>query len=109
MQFRVIDPPFGPLEPPEPDKLLRHSGAFVAAIGFGGGFALLLSLLRPVVCNRRGLERLVSLPVLGSVSMVTSVVEKKKALHEKLLFASMVLFLFLTFAGVNLGQSLLAA
>ena len=109
VKFRVIDPPFVPLEPTEPDKLLLHSGAFVAAIGFGGGFALLLSLLRPVVCNRRGLERLVSLPVLGSVSMVTSVVEKKKALHEKLLFASMVLFLFLTFAGVNLGQSLLAA
>ena len=108
VKFRVIDPPFVPLEPTEPDKLLLHSGAFIAAIGFGGGLALLLSMLRPVICNRRGLERLVNLPVLGSVSMIASAVEKKKALHEKLLFASMVLFLFLTFAGVNLGQSLLA-
>ncbi len=108
VKFRVIDPPFVPLEPTEPDKLLLHSGAFIAAIGLGGGLALLLSLLRPVICNRRSLERLVGLPVLGSVSMIASVSEKKKALHEKLLFASMLLFLFLTFAGVNLGQSLLS-
>ena len=108
VKFRVIDPPFVPLEPTEPDKLLLHSGAFIAAIGVGGGLALLLSLLRPVICNRRSLERLAGFPVLGSVSMIASVSEKKKALHEKLLFASMVLFLFLTFAGVNLGQSLLS-
>lgn len=61
-----------------------------------------------MVCNRQSLERLVGFPVLGSVSMIASAVEKKKVLHEKLLFASMVLFLFLTFAGVNLGQSLLS-
>lgn len=108
VKFRVIDPPFVPLEPTEPDKLLLHSGAFIAAIGVGGGLALLLSLLRPVICNRRSLERLAGFPVLGSVSMIASVSDKKKALHEKLLFASMVLCLFLTFAGVNLGQSLLS-
>ncbi len=108
VKFRVIDPPFVPLEPTEPDKLLLHSGAFITAIGLGGGIALVLSLLRPVVCSRRSLEQLVGLPVLGSVSLIASVSEKKKALHEKLFFASMVLFLFLTFAGVNLGQSLLS-
>ena len=108
VKFRIIDPPFVPLEPTEPDKLLFHSGVFIAALGFGGGLALLLSLLRPVICNRRSLESLAGFPVLGSVSMISSVSEKKKALHEKLLFASMVLFLFLTFAGVNLGQSLLS-
>ena len=108
VKLRIIDPPFVPLEPTEPDKLLLHSGTFIAAIGLGGGFALLLSLLRPVVCNRRSLERLVGLPVLGSVSMISSAIDKKKALHEKLLFAAMFLFLFLAFAGVNLGQSLLS-
>ncbi len=108
VKFRVIDPPFVPLEPTEPDKLLLHSGAFIAAIGLGGGFALLLSLLRPVVCSRRSLEQLAGLPVLGSVSMIASAVEKKKALHEKMLFASLALFLFLAFAVVNLGQSLLS-
>jgi len=108
VKFRVIDPPFVPLEPTEPDKLLLHSGAFIAAIGAGGGLALLLSLLRPVICNRRSLERLAGLPVLGGVSFIASAGEKKKALHEKLIFASMVLFLFLAFAGVNLGQSLLS-
>ena len=108
VKFRVIDPPFVPLEPTEPDKLLLHSGAFIVAIGLGGGISLLLSLLRPVICNRRSLESLTGFPVLGSVSLIASVSEKKKILHEKLLFASMVLFLFLTFAGVNLGQSLLS-
>ena len=108
VKFKVIDPPFVPLEPTEPDKLILYSGVFIVAIGAGGGLALLLSLLRPVICNRRSLERLAGLPVLGSVSMIASADEKKKALHEKLLFASMVLFLFLTFAGVNLGQSLLS-
>ena len=108
VKFRVIDPPFVPLEPTEPDKLLLHSGAFIVAIGMGGGLALLLSLLRPVVCNRRSLEHLAGLPVLGSVSFIASAGAKKKALHEKLIFASMVLFLFLAFAGVNLGQSLLS-
>jgi len=108
VKFKVIDPPFVPLEPTEPDKLILHSGVFIVAIGAGGGMALFLSLLRPVICNRRSLENLTGFPVLGSVSMIASVGEKAKALHEKLLFASMVLFLFLTFAGVNLGQSLLS-
>lgn len=108
VKFKIVDPPFVPLEPTEPDKFLLYSGAFIAAIGAGGGLALLVSLLRPVVSNRRSLERMSGLPVLGSVTLIASPSEKKRALHEKLAFASVFLFLFLAFAGINLGQSLLS-
>ena len=109
VKFRVVDPPFVPMDPTEPDKLLLHSGVFIVAVLLGVGLALFLSLLRPVICNRRSLGQVAGLPVLGSVALIPSRVEKSRALKERFIFASLVLFLFLAFAGVNLGQSLLSA
>lgn len=64
--FRVIDPPFVLHMLDEPNKLLLNSGVLVIAIGGALGIGLLMSLLQPVVVDRRSLGELVGLPVVRS-------------------------------------------
>lgn len=104
VKFRVIDPPFVPLTPTEPNKLLLNIGVFVVGLGAGSGIALLVSLLRPVFGDRRRLELVTGLPVFGSVSMVRDAGDKRKAVIGGILFASLMLLLLVVFVGINLGH-----
>ena len=76
--FRVIDPPFVPFKPSEPNKLLLNSGVLVVALGIGAGLALLLSLIKPVVVDQQSLLRLTGLPLLGSVTLIPTPEQKKR-------------------------------
>jgi len=102
VKFRVIDPPFVPLKPTEPNKMLLNIAVLFIAIGLGLGIAFLLSLLRPVITDRYYLSQVTGLPVLGSVSIIKTVVQKRKELFGTLVFSSLVLGLVLVFAVINL-------
>ena len=108
IKFRVIDPAFVPLKPTEPNKLLLNAGVFFAAIGASIGIAILLSLLHPVIHNRRVLRKVTGLPVLGCVTFFQSPEQERKALIDRFVYASLALFLVLAFVGVNMSQGVLS-
>ena len=76
--FRVIDPPFVPRQPSQPNKPLLNAGVLAAALGSGGALALLLTLLFPIVTDPRMLRQATGLPLLGSVTYKKTPAETRK-------------------------------
>ncbi len=104
VKFKVIDPPFVPLEPTEPNKLLLNGAVFVGAFGGGMGIALLLALLRPVFLDPRSLARVTGVPVLGIVSLMETPEYRRRRRMRQLLFGIVFLVWIGAFVGVNLLQ-----
>ncbi|NHN36736.1 chain length-determining protein [Pseudomaricurvus alcaniphilus] len=107
VKFRVIDPPFVPLKPTEPNKLLLNTLVLAAALGAGVALAFLLSLFKPVFMDPRTLGQSLGLPVLGIVSMIPTPEAARASLRRAIVFASMTVCLLVVFAGVNIGWSVL--
>lgn len=76
--FRVIDPPFVPLRPSEPNKPMLNGGVLILALGAGGALALLLTLLFPVITDPRMLTQATGVPFLGNVTNKKSRAESLK-------------------------------
>lgn len=108
VSFRVIDPPFVPLTPSEPNKLLLNSAVLVVALGAGVGVALLLALLRPVVTDARMLANSTGAPLLGVVTWNKTADEQRQDLLRLGAFTACTGGLLLTFVGALLGPALLA-
>lgn len=107
--FRVIDPPFVPSKPTEPNKLLLNSLVLVVALGAGVALALLVSLINPLVADQRSLTTLTGLPLFGTVTFIPSPEQKKRDSWSLLAYASLALVLMLTYVGINVGQVFLAS
>jgi len=107
--FRVVDPPFVPRKPSEPNKLLLNSLVLVVALGAGVAVALLVSLINPPVVDQRSLTNLTGLPLLGTVTLITTAEQKKQDFRGILAYSSLMVVLMLAFVGINLGQALLAS
>jgi protein tyrosine kinase modulator len=107
--FRVIDPPFVPSKPSEPNKLLLNSLVLVAALGLGAAVALLISLLKPVVVDEQSLVKLTGLPLLGSVTLIRTQEERKREAWHLVAFSSLMTLLVFAFVGLNIGQALMLA
>ncbi|MBA6412714.1 chain length-determining protein [Parahaliea sp. F7430] len=103
--FRVIDPPFVPIKPNEPNKVLLNAGVLLLGIGGGTMVGLLLSILSPIVSDSRTLVNVTGLPLLGTVTLAQSAYERRKELYATLTYASLVVALFLVYAGLSLKQS----
>ncbi|GAB3289841.1 XrtA system polysaccharide chain length determinant [Parahaliea aestuarii] len=103
--FRVIDPPFVPTKPSDPNKPLLNAGALLLGVGGGIGTGLLLSILSPVVSDPRTLVNVTGLPLLGTVTLVQTAQEQRKDLFASLTYASLVIALVATYLGLSLGQS----
>jgi len=103
--FRVIDPPFVPLEPSEPNKLLLNAIVLGAAILVGVGVGFLVSIISPVVIDPHTLMTITGLPVLGSISINLQREERRRERQEAFAFASLSVCLILVFVGVAVGQS----
>ncbi len=103
--FRVIDPPFVPLEPSEPNKAMLNAAVLLAGLAAGVGAGLLLSLVFPVVVDGRSLVNLSGLPLLGAVTHNLLPEQKRKERYALLTFATLSAGLLIAYAGLSLGQS----
>lgn len=108
VNFRVIDPPFVPQTPSEPNKLLLNAGVLLLALAGGGAFGLLIALLHPIVTDARMLAHTTGMPLLGIVTFNRSSAEVHRARWHLAGFAACSLALLLTFAGVTVIPGLIA-
>jgi polysaccharide chain length determinant protein (PEP-CTERM system associated) len=68
VRFKVIDPPVEAILPARPKRVILILGVLLAAIGAGGGFAWLMSQLRPVFVKPKDLSLLGDVPVFGTIN-----------------------------------------
>jgi hypothetical protein len=107
--FRVIDPPFVPLQPSEPNKLLLNALVLGGAILVGVGVSFLLSMISPVIVDPHTLMTVTGLPVLGSIGINLQREQRRKERQEVVAFASLAACLILVFVGMAVGQNVLLA
>lgn len=67
-QFEVIDPPTAPRKPAAPNRPLLLVGVLLAGLAIGCGVAFVMGLLRSSFTTAEKLERVLDLPVIGTVS-----------------------------------------
>ena len=107
IKFRVIDPPYVPLKPTDPDKLVLNVMVLLAALSVGGSMSFLISLVKPVFVDRHTLSERLGLPILGCVTMISTPEDSRREFQRAAVFGSVFVCLILTFAGVNMGQDLI--
>lgn len=107
VNFRVIDPPYVPSKPNDPNKLPLNAAVLVVALGAGVGLALLLSLLKPLIADSRMLAAATGLPLLGTVTLNQSPAEQRRGTWRLAGFAACCVLLVTAFAGVALAPNLL--
>jgi len=93
VRFRIVDPPRVPPSPTGPPRVLLSSAVLLAALAFGVVLAFLMSQLRPTFDDRRLLNEITDLPVLGSVSMIwtSQQLKARKRRHLGFLFGLLAL------------------
>src|SRR4029077_3362846 len=72
VNFRIVDPPQTPTKPSGPDRGLFLTGLLFAGIAAGVGVAFLLAYLDTSFVDLRQIKQRYEVPVLGSVSFVTT-------------------------------------
>lgn len=111
VQFRIIDPPKVPIKPTGPNRPLFMSVVLFAGIAGGLAFAFLLSQINTAISTVDALRSKFSLPVLGSITAITSPLERRRKIRElsgfavmgaSLIFAYMGLMAIQTFGAQNL-------
>lgn len=105
--FRVIDPPYVPLKPSEPDKVLLNAIVLAVAMAAGIGGALLMSLIQPVFFDPRSLSTVSGLPVLGSVTINLQNEQRRRERFASIAFASLTVCLLVACIGMTLGPQML--
>lgn len=102
IQFRVIEPPQAPREPSSPNRLLFVVAVLFVGLGAGVGVAFLLSQLRSTFSTEQHLRDVFSVPVLGSISVISSPVDMQYRKRSLILFSIMLTGLFISCASVFL-------
>lgn len=70
IQFKIVDPPFVPLDPVGPMRPLFMFVVLLGGLGAGVFFAFVLSQIRPVFDDTRILRSVTGYPVFGAISII---------------------------------------
>ncbi len=100
VSFRVIDPPRVPALPTGPNRVLFSSMVLGFGLAVGIALAFLLSQLRPTFDDRRVLNELTGITVLGSVNMIWTPEQKRKRTLRHLSFSLSFLGLLMCYATI---------
>ena len=106
VQFRTIDPPKLPLKPSGPNRPLFMAVVLVAGLGAGLAFAFLLGQVNSTFQTVQRLRQTFALPVLGSVTAITSRDEKRRRRRELLGFGLVTASLIVAFGGLLMVEVL---
>jgi polysaccharide chain length determinant protein (PEP-CTERM system associated) len=83
LDFRIIDPPRVPLQPTGPNRPLLYTVVLLVGVLVAFGFALIMSQVRPTFHDKQGLREFTGLPLLGSVSMIWTPDQRRKAMRGR--------------------------
>lgn len=81
MTFKVIDPPTAPQTPSGPKRVRLFTLVFIFALASGIGTAFAISRARPTFHSQRDLREITGLPVLGEVTKIWTIQNRRK--HKK--------------------------
>jgi polysaccharide chain length determinant protein (PEP-CTERM system associated) len=105
VQFNVMEPPFASAIPVAPNRPMLLTAVLVFALGTGGAVAFALNQLNPVFFTRISITETCGLPVLGSVSLIMSSVEKARRRRRLVVWVGANLFLVATVGAVIVFES----
>jgi hypothetical protein len=97
VEYRRIEPPFAPEEAAGPPRRIYLGAVTAFSVGGGGALAFGLNMLMPAFFSRRSLARVAELPVLGSVSLITSTGQRARVRADQLAWLLVVLALAVVF------------
>jgi polysaccharide chain length determinant protein (PEP-CTERM system associated) len=100
LSFRIIDPPVKPMFRSGPDRPLLYSLVLAAALLAAPAAAIAASSNRPTFSGPGQIRSVTRLPVIGSVAMVWTPLQRKLRLRQRLLFAAAALPLLLAYAAL---------
>jgi len=100
IQFRIIDPPKLPAKPSGPNRPLLFAVVLVAGLVVGAAFAFLLSQINTTFSTVQRLRSTFTLPVLGKISAIVSVKERRHRRRELLGFSMVCVCLLIAFGGL---------
>lgn len=107
--FRVIDPPYVPLKPSEPNKPILNAIALFVGLAAGVGAGLIMSLISPVISDPRTLARVTGLPLLGAVTINPKPEEKRKELYVLVVYCALGICLPIAYFGLAIGLNFLSS
>lgn len=100
VQFRIVDPPKLPLKPSGPNRPLFMAVVLIAGLGAGLAFAFLLGQVNSTFQTVQRLRATFALPVLGAVTAITSVGDRRRRRRELLGFGLVAASLIVAFGGL---------
>lgn len=102
--FRVVEAPVVPLLPSAPNRPLLLAGVFLAALLAGAGWTVFRFLLHPTFVDFKQMQKMIDLPVLGTISLQLSPeIRRQRRLHLTT-FVLVLLLMFGSFAAAILYQ-----
>lgn len=99
-EFLTVNPPDASFSPVAPKRPLLLAGVFVFALAAGGGLCFLMTKVFPVVGSARALQKLLELPVLGTVTQAWEARHRQQRRRAVLAFGGALLFLFISFVSI---------